>query len=191
MISALFVKKDSIYKTLGVDCFDVDRDARTWMGGNSIICHPPCRAWGRLAQFAKPREDERALAVLSVDLIRKWGGVLEHPYGSTLWNDLQINLPMPGQRDVFGGFTICINQSWFGHKAQKKTMLYIVGCSPSDLPNLPISFDAIEYVVRPSKNGRGAKIITKREREATPIAFAKWLIETATICNETNKKKIA
>lgn len=26
-ISALFVRKDSVYKTLGVDCWDIDRDA--------------------------------------------------------------------------------------------------------------------------------------------------------------------
>jgi hypothetical protein len=28
MISALYVRRDSIYKTLGVDCWDIDRDAK-------------------------------------------------------------------------------------------------------------------------------------------------------------------
>lgn len=183
MITALFVREDSTYKTLGIDAYDIQRDARNWQGGNSVICHPPCRAWGRLAQFANPRPDEKELALLSVDLIQKWGGVLEHPYGSSLWPEK--DLPMPGIIDKFGGFSLCVNQSWWGHKAQKKTMLYIVGCKYTQLPPIPISFNLIEHVVRPSKNGRGAKIITKKEREATPIDFAKWLIRVADICNKT------
>jgi hypothetical protein len=114
------------------------------------------------------------------------GGVIEHPYGSTLWNEKSLSLPLPGILDEFGGFTLCVNQSWWGHKAQKKTFLYIVGCPYDKLPPIPICFNAVEYVVRPAKNGRGAKIISKKEREATPINLAKWLIEVAMNCKITN-----
>lgn len=185
-ISALFVRKDSVYKSLGVDCWDIERDARLWPGGNPIIAHPPCRAWGQLSHFAKPREGERELAIKSIELIRRWGGILEHPAASKLW--LVMNLPKPGSYDEYGGFCICIDQFWFGHKAQKKTLLYICGCNQVDLPPIPLRFEAIEYVVSSCKRnkfgrrGTGKKEITKAEREHTPIELAKWLIKVAMKC---------
>jgi hypothetical protein len=123
MITALFVREDSIYKSFQIDCFDSQRDAKTFNGNNPVIAHPPCRAWGRLSQFAKPRPDEKELALFAVEVVRKNGGVLEHPYGSALWD--VAKLPYPGNIDDFGGYTLCVNQSWWGHKAQKKnTSLY-------------------------------------------------------------------
>ena len=84
-MAALFVRADSIYKTLpGVDAYDIERDARTYDGPWPVVAHPPCRAWGRLRTFAKPRPDERNLARLAVALVREFGGVLEHPENSTL-----------------------------------------------------------------------------------------------------------
>ena len=186
-VSILFVRKDSVYKTLGVDCWDIERDAINWPGGNSIVAHPPCRAWGKLSGFANPRPGEKQLAIKSIELIREWGGVLEHPAASRLWNE--INLPLPGKYDEYGGFSICIDQFWFGHKAQKKTLLYICGCRQSDFPPIPMRFDAVEYVVTvPKKNKFGRrpnnkKEITKAEREHTPIKLAEWLIEVARKCN--------
>jgi hypothetical protein len=186
IISALFVRKDSVYKTLGVDCWDIERDARLWPGGNPVIAHPPCRAWGQLAHFAKPREGEKELAIKSIELIREWGGILEHPAASRLWPTL--NLPLPGQYDEYGGFSICIDQFWFGHKAQKKTLLYICGCSQDDMPPIPIRFEAIEFVVSSCKRnkfgrrGTGKKEITKAEREHTPEDLAKWMIKVAMKC---------
>jgi len=52
MISVLFARSDSNYKTLpGVDVWDAERDARTWPGGNPVVAHPPGRALGRLRHF--------------------------------------------------------------------------------------------------------------------------------------------
>lgn len=82
-ISVLFVRKDSVYKTLGVDCWDIERDATNWPGGNPLIAHPPCRAWGKLSGFAKPREGEKELAINSIELIRKWGGGIRTPGGKS------------------------------------------------------------------------------------------------------------
>lgn len=120
-VSVLFARKDSVYKTLGVDVWDIERDARLWPGGNPCVCHPPCRAWGKLKSFAKPREGEKQLALMSIDWIRKNGGCLEHPSQSGL-NKI---LPVPGVIDEFGGFTIHIDQFWFGHKAKKQTLIYM------------------------------------------------------------------
>jgi len=163
-------------------------DARLWPGGNSVICHPPCRAWGQLSHFAKPRPDEKELAIYSINTIRKWGGVLEHPRASKLWP--HMGLPTGLNVDEFGGYSILINQSWFGHKAQKKTLLYICGVDRMKLPPVPIRFDRIDFTVTSSKrksSGQKPKArLEKKEREATPIELALWLIEVAKLCNKKN-----
>lgn len=185
-ISALFVRKDSVYKTLGVDCWDIERDARLWPGGNPIIAHPPCRAWGKLSGFARPREGEKEYAIKCIEWIREYGGVLEHPAASRLWPFM--NLPKPGKVDEYGGFSICIDQFWFGHKAQKKTLLYVCGCTQADLPPIPLRFDAITHVIGFNKKNKFGRVdktkkeVTRAEREHTPVELAKWMIKVAMKC---------
>jgi hypothetical protein len=185
-ISVLFVRSDSVYKTLGIDCWDIERDAIQWPGGNPIIAHPPCRAWGKFSWSANPRPGEKELAIKSIEWIRQWGGVLEHPAASRLWPEL--NLPMPGLYDEYGGFSICIDQFWFWHKAQKRTLLYICGCCQGDLPPIPMRFDAVTHCVNVNKKNKFGrrpgvkKEITRAEREQTPIELAKWLIAVAIQC---------
>lgn len=175
MVAVLFARGDSVYKSLpGLDVYDADRDARTWPGGVPVVAHPPCRAWGRLRHFAKPRHDEKALALFAVDAVRAYGGVLEHPEASSLWP--AAGLPRPGFRDQFGGFTFPCSQKWWGHPAEKKTWLYVVGVSPSDLPAFPISFSPPLH--RIGKAGEGPRAL----REHTPLDLAKWLIELAQFC---------
>lgn len=187
VVSALFVRKDSIYKELGVDCWDMERDALNWPGGNPVIAHPPCRAWGQLSHMAKPRPGEKELAFFAIEMIRKYGGVLEHPRASRLWPEY---LPMPGKVDKFGGYSISVDQFWWGHKAKKSTLLYIVGCPINKLPAIPMRFDALQYTVSSKikkKSGRRIlKEIPKSEREATPLDFAKWLIEVASRCGRSH-----
>lgn len=188
MISVLYARQDSVYKSLGLDVWDIDRDARKWPGGNAIVAHPPCRTWGKYKGFAKPRDGEKELARQSIRDIRKWGGVLEHPRHSSLWADM--NLPKPGEVDEFGGFSICVDQSWWGHKARKNTLLYICGCSIKEIPAIQISFDAItHYVGFPKsfkgKQRNGMKEITKKEREHTPLEFAKFLVKIAEACQKS------
>lgn len=189
MTSALYVRRDSIYKTLGLDCWDIDRDARNYNGSGPVIVHPPCRAWGQLSHMAKPRVDEKELAIKAISQVRQFGGVLEHPRGSKLWPNI---LPMPGIIDEFGGFTILVDQFSFGHKAEKKSFIYICGLdSKRSIPLIPIKLDAIEYTISSNiKKYSGRRVkreVTKKEREATPIDFANWMIF---IC-ERIKKTIA
>ena len=76
-VAVLFSRSDSIYRTMpGLDVWDEQRDAKRWQGGCPVVAHPPCRMWGRYAQWAKGSEAERALSVWAVDQVRKWGGVL-------------------------------------------------------------------------------------------------------------------
>lgn len=183
-VAVLFARSDSIYKTIpGTDVWDAGRDARKWTGGAPVVAHPPCRAWGQLKFFAKPREDEKALAPWAIDQIRKFGGVLEHPSKSSLWPAL--GLPEPGQTDEYGGWTLPIHQHWFGHRAEKKTRLYIVGCKPQDIPDIPMTLSYPTHVIGDSGRvalGNKKPEVSKAEREHTPPQLAEWLIELARRC---------
>lgn len=169
-IAALFVRRKNHYAALGCDCYDINRDALTWAGGQPGVFHPPCRSWSQLSHFAKPRPGERELAIWSMDMVRKFGGVVEHPYNSRLWRESAC-LGF-GIRDQFGGVLVPVQQNWFGHRAQKKTSLYIVGPVP-DLANL-------EHV----RAGENVPVenMGRPERERTTPHFAAFLVNLAKSC---------
>ena len=184
-VAALFVRADSVYKTLpGVDAWDAERDASKWPGGSPCIAHPPCRGWGRLRHMAKTSPAEKRLALVALDFVDANGGVLEHPHVSTLWKHAE------GRR----GFLYTVDQSWWGHRARKRTTLYIVGVHPQKLPPIPIVFEEPTHIVaggRPrdavhAKRKRKAwpcrPSVTPKEAESTPLAFAEWLVEVARRC---------
>lgn len=192
-VAVLFARQDSYYKTLpNVDVYDIDRDARTWPGGCPVVAHPPCRAWGNLSHLAKPRHDEKSLAIFAVNQLRKYGGVLEHPAKSKLW--AHQGLPKPGHTDNFGGITFPIYQGWFGHPCDKSTWLYVVGARPIDFPEMPIRLGRAPMVIACSKRRRvGGMAAWKMhpdyrpdcpidQREHTPPALAEWLVDLASRC---------
>lgn len=165
-VAVLFARKRSVYHGLpGCDVWTAERDARRYVGSHPVIAHPPCRAWGRLKGQAKPRSDERELAFFAVEQVRRCGGVLEHPAFSSLWG--AAGLAVPGTRDLSGGWTLPILQSWFGHRAPKATWLYLVGVEPPDLPVIPFSLG--------TALGR-VEMMGQAEREKTPCELATWLL---------------
>ena len=171
-VAALFVRATSHYKTMpGVDCFDSKRDALTWRGGVPGVFHPPCRGWGKLRHLSKHPASELELARWSVDMVRRFGGVLEHPSSSRLW--AEIGCASFGLRDDFGGVLVPVLQSWWGHRAPKNTSLYIVG---ANLSNVYFPSDGA-----PTPSGLIQNMCTA-ERESTPPEFAKWLVELAASC---------
>ena len=166
-VAALFVRKVNHYAALGCDVYDADRDALTWAGGVPGVYHPPCRAWGQLSHMAKPRPGEKELSLWAMQKVRQFGGVLEHPFASRLWRESSC-LGF-GIRDQFGGLLVPVYQSFWGHRAPKKTCLYIVGPVP-EIPYMPVhATSTVERMGRP-------------ERERTPILFAAWLVELAKAC---------
>lgn len=170
-VSVLFARSDSCYFELGADVWDMARDARNYAGSNPVICHPPCRGWGRLRHWAKPRPDEKALALFAVDQVRRCGGVLEHPWGSTLWH--AAGLPHPGKVDAWGGWTLLVDQGWWGHPAPKPTYLYIVGVTKDEIGDLPVQV----------QRAKGRTLdLSPADRERTPPAFARFLLNLASRC---------
>ena len=178
--AVLFARRDSIYKTIaGCDVYDIDRDATSYNGSLPVVAHPPCRSWGNLAHFAKPRPGERDLAFFAVEQVRRCGGVLEHPVTSKLWKE--ANLPAAGKRDSFGGFSLVIDQHWFGHLARKRTLLYICGTDPGKVPDYPFSIAEPEFMLGTCRRGH-YKELPKSHREATPAELAIWLVDLAKLC---------
>ncbi len=128
---------------------------------------------------------EKDAARWAVAQVRRWGGVLEHPWASSLWADR--NLPRPGcGGDAFGGFSLYVLQKWWGHRADKATWLYVCGIRPRDVPAMPLSFRESPCVVTSSLYRRGdpqwKPHLPKSEREHTPDAFARWLVKLAQSC---------
>ena len=181
--AALFCRSDSAYKKReSWDVYDAERDARNFKGGMPCVCHPPCRAWGVMSHMAfrnrdwtqsenPRREEERNLALFAVDVVRKTGGIIEHPSGSKLFKK---HLPDAGHLpDEFGGFTIEIDQFDFGHVAHKKTKLYICGIQIASIPSLPPH--RTEQTDRSiAGNVPGTTRCTQYQREYTPDALIDW-----------------
>jgi hypothetical protein len=135
------------------------------------VAHPPCRAWGKYAHLAKPRKDERALALWAIEKVRENGGVLEHPKTSRLWT--ATGCLSPGIRDQYGGVIVPVLQSWWGHRAPKETFFYIVG----PVPPLP--------AYEPPRTIRSVEDMGHAERERTPPDLARWLVDVARRCERT------
>lgn len=91
-------------------------------------------------------------------------------------------MPRPGGRDAWGGATWHVNQCDWGHRAEKSTWLYVVGYDGDPRPrqrqlSLPVA------VVGTSRLKRHIPEITRREREATPPNFARFLVHVARQCD--------
>jgi len=192
-VAALFVRADSVYKTLpDVECYDAERDARTWPGGCPAVAHPPCRTWGGLKAFVKSAPaDEHDLGPWAIDQVRRWGGVVEHPKSSTLYRDCGCGL-IDGVPDQWGGWTLVVDQFHWGHKARKPTRLYIVGTR--DVPPMPHRDGQPTHNLsrlsrtKENRQAKGPHLpeLSAKAREATPIAFAVWLVELARRCGKNS-----
>lgn len=191
-VAILYCRADSIYRMIeGCDIWDAQRDARNFHGGMPVVAHPPCRAWSALAHLAKPRPDEKDLARHAVKVVRDCGGVLEHPISSRLWKDQ--GLPEPGERDAWNGYTLILPQWWFGHRAEKPTRFYIVGCPVKKLPEIQLVLGDAPCVVTTSKRKcqtppeEWRERLGTKEKESTPYRMAVWLVTVARLCVANEK----
>lgn len=144
MIAALFVQRGGAYWGLpGVDPWDEERDARRYAGPWPVVAHPPCERWGRYwhggpsARVRRVKGDDGGCFAAALAAVRRWGGVLEHPEASAAWD--AFGLMRPPKRggwvvaDWLGGWTCCVEQGHYGHRARKATWLYACRAPPPSL----------------------------------------------------------
>lgn len=144
-IAALYVQPGGVYYDLpGVDPWGPPMDAREYAGPHPVVAHPPCKRWGRYwfggpsAKVRRKLGDDGGCFAAAIGAVRKWGGVLEHPEASHAWRAFGL---MPPPRwgpwvaaGDFLGWTCCVEQGHYGHRARKATWLYVVGARA--LPSL-------------------------------------------------------
>jgi hypothetical protein len=193
-IAALFVLPDGPYADVsGVDLWSKDRDARTYAGPFKVIAHPPCERWGRYwfggpsARVRRVKGDDDGCFAAALTAVRRWGGVLEHPAASSAWSAFGLlEPPRAGGwvvADWVGGWTCCVDQGHYGHRAQKATWLYAVGVplpiltwgkSPRGV-RLDEWFHSREERRRKIRTG-ACQRLSKRQRTETPILFRDVLV---------------
>jgi hypothetical protein len=150
-IAALYVKTGGSYYGLpGVDPWDEARDARLYNGPHPAVAHPPCPRWGKFwagqplyikrTGIRKVRGDDGGCFESALASVRRWGGVLEHPWGSHAWPHFGLNIPPRSggwiAADFEGGWTCCVEQGRYGHYARKPTLLLAYGIPMDRLPDL-------------------------------------------------------
>jgi hypothetical protein len=175
------VSSNSIYHCLeGVEAYDMKRDARTFQGGMPVVAHPPCRSWSAYcAHQAKPLEGERELALWCVGQVQTWGGILEQPAHSRLWD--AAGLPKPGQTHRRDYFSMEVWQAWWGYPMKKATWLFFCG----------VNFDDLQIPYRLHDQGadrRRQQLMSKTQRAATCEPLARWLVHYARTANVTQEK---
>lgn len=158
------------------DLFARERDARNYRGPWPVIAHPPCGPWGRFWWHYKGGEGAKDCGIRAVQQVRQFGGVLEHPAHSSLWE--ACGLPGPGEgEDHDGGHTVEVRQVDWGHPAVKPTWLYAVGIE--SWPELPPAGEPTHVMVRLLRNNNDLPELSKKLRHLTPPRFARWLVEVA------------
>ncbi len=84
----LWVAPTSVYRSLVPPerIWDRLRDARTYAGPGPIIAHPPCGPWTRIrGGFMRPCGQDADDGRIAMELVHRWGGVVEQPATSRLF----------------------------------------------------------------------------------------------------------
>ena len=202
-IAALFVDENGCYANFpDIDTWGINRDARKYPGPFPVVAHPPCQRWGafwRGGIYTGPsrfqKGDDGGCFAATLEFVRKYGGVLEHPRSSAAWEWFGLNRPpISGGwiiADTWGGYTCCVEQGHYGHPARKATMLYAVGC---ELPVFKWGPCEADFVVGKAVKNKFKRALfdgeykpklrrnvmnKQSDREATPTAFRDILIAMA------------
>jgi hypothetical protein len=183
LIAALYIDPRGPYpKMPDVDAWDRERDATTYAGPWPVVAHPACGPWGRLRHLYQGSEGGPELGCIAVRQVRRWGGVLEHPRDSRLWDACE--LPRPGEpADAFGGVTIAVNQCDWGHKTRKPSWLYLVRVDAEIAAWRPPPREPTHWMCgsRTTSTRKGSpippgiKACSAETRRRTPPLFAEWL----------------
>ena len=189
MIAALYVAKDGCYYNVpDCDPWDQERDARLYDGPWSVVAHPPCARWCKLARLAEVRYgykvgDDGGCFGHALRCVREFGGVLEHPAGSLAWSAFGLAQPRHGawQLTIFGDWVTEVSQVAYGHKARKRTWLLYKGERPPPALDWsePAPTHQVSWQYDPKTGTYHLPPLTKAEAKATPLPFRDLLIGMA------------
>lgn len=120
--------------------------------------------------------------------VRRFGGVLEHPADSHAWAAHGLNKPPRSGGWVSSGdgigYSCCVEQGAYGHRARKRTWLYSAHtsiftlCWIADRDFGPPPGLSAEARRRAIKTGICQRM-SKKQRAATPIPFRDLLLSIA------------
>lgn len=198
MIAALFVQTNGVYFGLpDVDPWDQARDARLYVGPWPVVAHPPCERWGRYwsggpsAKIRRKKGDDEGCFASALTSVRRCGGILEHPEASAAWNVFGL-IPPPKTggwvvADWQGGWTCCVEQGHYGHRARKATWLYAVVPSVPSLAWGPSDGERLEDGFHSNQERETARAsgipprerLSRLERLSTPLPFRDLLLGIA------------
>lgn len=200
IVAALYVVSGGIYFGLPeVDPWDEARDARLYPGPHRVVAHPPCERWGRYwhggpsVRVRKVKGDDGGCFEAAIAAVRRWGGVLEHPEATSAWAAFGVRAPLRGGGwSAAGdgrGWTCCVEQGNYGHRARKATWLY--ACDV-ELPRLKwgpsVGSRRLDDGFHSAEERRRARVVGgerrverlgRRERLATPQPFRDLLLSIA------------
>jgi hypothetical protein len=204
VIAALYVQTNGVYFGLpDVNPWDEARDARLYDGPYPVVAHPPCERYGRYwsggpsAKVRRELGDDGGCFAAALAAVRAFGGVLEHPEASRAWE--LFGLGRPPKRggwvaaDDRGGWTCCVEQGHYGHRARKATWLYASGIRLPSLRWGASSGERLEDGFHSTEERRAAraagiapvKRLSQAERINTPIEFRDVLIAMARSARKT------
>jgi hypothetical protein len=145
--------------------------------------------------------DDGGCFAAALAAVRRWGGVIEHPEGSHAWRHFGLNVPPRNGgwvvADFEGGWTCCVEQGAYGHRARKATWLYAFGVdlpslkwgrAPGDFVRLDDGFYSAEERRRAVKTG-ACQRLSKKQRAATPIEFRDLLLSIARTATNPSASK--
>lgn len=176
-VAALYVEPRGPHPGLVAEWYDEARDARSYLGPGPVVAHPPCGPWSKLRAMCTLPPEVRDLALLAVEQVRTFGGVLEHPAGSLLWREAGLPPPESMFSDQYGGRSYEVAQGDYGHAAPKLTWLYAVRLGPCPFRSSNFRGDP----------GGRVESISKFARKATPAAFAAALVSWAATANSEGR----
>lgn len=214
MVAALYVASGGVYFGLpDVEPWNEARDARTYAGPHPVVAHPPCERWGRYwsggpsARRRFSKGDDEGCFYAALFAVRRFGGVLEHPEASHAWTHFGLLKPPRdggwvfesarpglGVATGFTGWTCCVEQGHYGHRARKATWLYAV--LPSDVPPPTLKWgpskgERLDEGFHSPEERRAARAagqkprprLSTRENLSTPLPFRDLLLAIARSTN--------
>lgn len=187
-VAALYVLATGPYsKIAGVDCWDKERDANNYKGPHPVVAHPPCNRWGLfwagnpLQERKRDFGDDGGSFSSAVSFVRKYGGVLEHPFTSYAFSEFGIKKPkaLTGVWEPAGdwqGFVCYVEQGSYGNETRKPTILY--ANQRCDLRIISPTVVAGKNKLAAGKRDAWEKT-NKTARMATPEKLRNLLVELA------------